>query len=77
MSIQIPIINPSPLKARIEKLNLKLWQLKVLLGGKISMGHISNMLNQIAPMPKEVEDKLEHILTELEKQQSQVQIISK
>lgn len=68
--MEIPTINPHPLKARIKKLGLRYWQVSRLIGGHPSGPHVGNMLNGIYPFPEEVESKIEHIVNEFEQSQA-------
>ena len=46
---------PHPLKSKIEKAGLTLWQTSKLIGGKPSEAHLSRLLSGKAPMPLKVE----------------------
>lgn len=66
--MEIPALNPHPLKAKIKNSGLRYWQLSKMLGGP-SASHIGNMLSGIYPMSEEVENGLRHILDEIKQPQ--------
>jgi lambda repressor-like predicted transcriptional regulator len=63
--MQIPSLNPHPLKAEITESGLKLWQVSEVTG--ISIPHLSAILNRHYPMPEGVEAKIRELLDEVKK----------
>lgn len=61
----IPQIDPHPLKSPLLK-SLHLWQIRKLLGGAPNEGTLSRYLNNIWPMPKELERKLEDLAARMQ-----------
>ena len=52
-----------PLKAEIEKVHLRLWQLSKATG--LSDSTLCRMLNGLVPMPEKIESKIREILDEI------------
>jgi hypothetical protein len=63
--MQIPSLNPHPLKAEVKKAHLRLWQIQKAIG--ISDAHVCRMLNGIVPMSGEVESGIRELLDEAKK----------
>ena len=59
----IPQRKSHPLKGEIRRLELAYWQVRSLLGGHPSEATLSRYLNGIEPMPKDIEEKLEEVVT--------------
>ena len=53
------------LKGEIRRLELAYWQVRSLLGGYPSEATLSRYLNGIESMPREVEKRLQELVTEV------------
>lgn len=62
-------IKPKPhsLKIEINKQDLRLWQIRKLLGGSPSEGQLSRYLNGIDKMPIALEVRLNEVINEISK----------
>lgn len=63
--MQIPQLNPHPLKDEIKKSRLTYWQIRRLLNGCPSDSTLCRMLNGLIPMSDKVEQGLRQILAEV------------
>ena len=54
-----------PLKIEIKKQDLRLWQIRKLLGGSPSEGQLSRYLNGIDKMPLNLEVRLNEVINEI------------
>ncbi|MGO9531687.1 MAG: hypothetical protein ACLP3B_10965 [Syntrophobacteraceae bacterium] len=59
------LVTPHPLQETIREKSLKLWQLRILLKGSPSEGHLSRVLRGIQPMPGKLEERIRTILKEV------------
>lgn len=66
--MQIPSLNPHPLKAEITKSGLKIWQVAKAVNRSDS--NVSRILNGIVPMPQEIESVIRKLLAEIKKPQA-------
>lgn len=63
--IETPTYRPHPLKDRIQRRGLALWQLRELIGGSPSEGKLSRYLNGVDRMPVDLEERLNRLLEDL------------
>ena len=58
-------VDEHPLQTEIRARGIKLWQLRKMLGGSPSEGHLSRALRGIAPMPEALETKIRSAIEDL------------
>ena len=54
-----------PLQSIIKAKRIKLWEVKMALGGEPSESHLSRMLRGICPMPEALETKIKSAIENL------------
>jgi hypothetical protein len=62
--ITIPIPNEHPLRGKLRQHKLSIWQLSSICD--VSRGYMSAMLVGTSPMAREIQQKLEDLLKQLE-----------